>query len=230
MIVLYSGTPGSGKSLDLARLIMLKCRFGQNFIGNMVINREKLQGMKGKYIFVDTYSLNPADLVAYAEKYHERGKEGQTILIIDECQRIFNSREWNREGMKEWNEFFQVHRHFGFDVYLISQYDRFIDRQIRVLIEYNRIHRKVSNIGIMGQVFNALSGGKLFVVAEQYYPMKIDTGSYYFKYKKKYEEFYDSYALFDRKNLCLNELRALLSPGAGDTGAQAKAEAVAVAE
>lgn len=189
MIILYSGTPGSGKSLDLARQILIKTRFGQDFIGNMRINQDMLKNCKGKYMYVDTYSLHPKQLIEYAKKYHEHGKEGQTILVIDECQQIFNSREWNKPEMKAWNNFFQLHRHFGYDVYLITQFDRLIDRQVRALIEYQRIHRKVSNIGLMGQIFNILGGGKLFVVAEQYYSMKIDTGSYFFRYQKKYASF-----------------------------------------
>lgn len=196
MIILYTGTPGSGKSLDVARQMMVKLKLGHNVIGNMYIRPEKLEKCAGKYIFVDTYSLNPYELTDYAKEFHKKGKEGQTYLIIDECQRIFNSREWQRPVMKAWNEFFQMHRHFGFHVYLITQYDRLIDRQLRALVEYDRIHRKVSNAGMKGKVMSLMAGGKLFVCAEEWYPKHMPTGSYYFKYKKKYGEFYDSYAAF----------------------------------
>ena len=40
MIYLYSGTPGSGKSLHMARDIMFKLRRGQNVIANFPINME----------------------------------------------------------------------------------------------------------------------------------------------------------------------------------------------
>lgn len=196
MIILYSGTPGSGKSLDVARNIMVKVKLGQNFIGNMIIKKKYLKDMKGKYLYVDTDSLDPDELMEYARKFHKHGVEHQTILVIDECQKIFNSRDWQRPIMKKWNSFFQVHRHYGFDVYLITQYDRLIDRQLRALIEYDRIHRKISNIGFKGKLLSLFAGGGLFIVAEQYYPMKLFTGSYFFKYKKKYEDFYDSYSSF----------------------------------
>lgn len=211
MIIFYSGTPGSGKSLDVARQIMLKAKLGTQFIGNMIINKELLGKNADKYIYCDTYALSPVMLIDYARKYHVRGKEGQTILVIDECQTIFNSREWNRPAMKEWNSFFQKHRHFGYDVYLISQNDRQIDRQIRGLIEYERVHRKVSNIGMKGSAMSFLAGGKLFVVVEQYYSMKMKTGSYFFRYKKKYSEFYDSYAEFDDNQESINELAIAIS-------------------
>ena len=152
MIVLYSGTPGSGKSLDCAKQIYTKLRVGQTVIGNMIIRPEVLKKCKGKYFYVDTYSMNPEDFVEYADKYHKKGKEGQTTIVIDECQQIFNAREWTAPHMKEWNKFFQLHRHHGYNIYLISQFDRLIDRQTRSLIEYERIHRKVSNMGFIGML------------------------------------------------------------------------------
>lgn len=209
MIILYSGTPGSGKSLDVARQILIKTKFGHDFIGNMTINKDMLLNHSGKYIYVDTYSLTPARLVAYAEKYHVHGKEGQTTLVIDECQQIFNSREWNRPVMKEWNKFFQMHRHYGYNVYLITQFDRMIDRQIRALIEYNRIHRRLSNLGTGGKIMDLAGFGKMFVVVEQYYTMKLKTDSYFFRFRRKYSDFYDSYSAFGEQ-LELDELEAWL--------------------
>lgn len=197
MIILYTGTPGSGKSLDVARQMLIKLSIGQNFIGNMKINQDMIREKKGKYLYVDTYSLDPDELSLYARKYHKRGVEHQTILVIDECQRLFNAREWNRPIMKKWIEFFQLHRHLGYDVYLITQFDRSIDRQLRALVEYERVHRKISNIGFKGKIMNFFCGGGLFVCAESYYSMHLQTGSYFFKYKKKYSEFYDSYSFYD---------------------------------
>lgn len=196
MIILYTGTPGSGKSLDMARQMFTKLKLGHNVIGNMFVKPDKIKNCRGRYIFVDTYEFNPYELVDYAKKYHVKGKEGQTYIVIDECQRIFNSRDWQRPVMRSWNEFFQMHRHYGFHVYLITQYDRLIDRQLRALVEYNRIHRKVSNAGLKGMLMSLLCGGKLFVCAEEWYPKHMPTGSYFFRYKKKYGEFYDSYAAF----------------------------------
>lgn len=218
MIILYSGTPGSGKSLDVARQILLRAKRGQNYIGNMIINQDSLKECKGRYIYVDTYALHPTQLVEYAKKYHERGIEGQTVLVIDECQQIFNSRDWKRPIMKAWNSFFQIHRHLGYDVYLITQYDRLIDRQIRALIEYERIHRKISNIGFYGKLMSLFSGGKLFVCVERYYSMNLKTGSYFFRYKEKYSDFYDSYSAFNDGTTMQNDLLPLLVPEKGIEG------------
>lgn len=213
MIVFYTGTPGSGKSLDVARQMKTKLSLGHTVIGNMEINQDCLKNCRGRYIYVDTYLMNPFDLVQYAKKYHKKGKEGQSYIIIDECQRLFNSRDWQKPSMRAWNDFFQTHRHLGYHVYLITQYDRLIDRQLRALVEYDRIHRKVSNAGFKGRLMSLLAGGKLFVCAEEWYPKHMPTGSYFFKFKKKYADFYDSYAAFSEEDgKPRNNLAALLYP------------------
>lgn len=214
MISLYTGTPGSGKSLDLARIIMLKLKMGINVIGTMYINKDMVKKYKGKYIFVDIYRLNPQMLIDYARKYHKKGKEGQCWLVIDECQRIFNSRDWNKSDRRAWNDFFQVHRHFGYNVALITQYDRLIDRQLRALVEYQYIHRKVSNFGLKGALMAMFFRGGLFVSVAEWYPVHEKTGSNFFLYRKKYSRFYDSYMAFDENattdDMC--ELLAYLKP------------------
>lgn len=211
MLILYSGTPGSGKSLDVARDVYIKLRMGRTVIGNMRINPDRLKNCSGRYFYVDTYAMNPQDFIEYARFYHVKGKEGQTTIVIDECQQIFNAREWNASHMKTWNKFFQLHRHYGFNVYLITQFDRLIDRQTRCLIEYERLHRKISNMGIFGWLVSVFFRGGLFVTVERHYAMKMYTGSYYFLYRKKYGEFYDSYTGFGEKdNEIENELRDFL--------------------
>lgn len=209
MISLYTGTPGSGKSLDVARLVMSRLRHGFNVIGTMYINQDmiKKKKYKGKYIFVDIFALQPKDLIAYARKYHEKGKEGQCLLVIDECQRIFNSRDWQAIDRRAWNDFFQVHRHFGFNIILITQYDRLIDRQLRALVEYQHIHRKVSNFGIRGMLVSLFVGGGLFISVVEWYPVHQKTDTVFFKYHRKYSRFYDSYMAFEENSaLELNEL------------------------
>ena len=218
MISLFTGTPGSGKSLDIARMIYIKLGLGHTVIGNMRIRPEKIKRCRGKYIFVDTYRMNPRDFIRYAEMYHKKGKEGQTFIVIDECQQIFNSRDWSCKGRRAWNEFFQVHRHYGYNVWLITQYDRLIDRQLRALVEYNYVHRKVSNFGFKGKLLSLIFRGGLFVKVGEWYPIHEPTGSEFFVYKKKYGEFYDSYSAFSEKELITDELGPLLLGSAAGTG------------
>ena len=147
MISLYSGTPGSGKSLNGAAKVRAWLKWYGPVIGTFHINKECLfKNCKYEYTYVNIYDLKPQFLVEFARKNRPKKKnpEGSFLLIIDEAQRIFNSRAWNSNDRNDWITFFAEHRHLGFDIILISQNDRMLDRQIRALIEYNMIHRKMS--------------------------------------------------------------------------------------
>ncbi len=200
MIWFYSGTPGSGKSLHVAKDIYTKIFQGKTVIGNMMINQNALKHKgKGKYIYVNDVDLTPNFLFDYAKKNHKVGKEGQTLLIIDECQRLFGAREWNASGRSEWNYFFQIHRHYGFNVILISQFDRLVDRQIRALFEYEIKHRKINNYKLFGKILGLLSGGSLFACIEYWYGVREKIGQEFFRGSKKLYNLYNSYETFNNE-------------------------------
>ena len=91
-----------------------------------------------------------------------------------------------------------LHRHYGYDIILIAQFDHRIDRQIRSLIEYEYIHRKVSNFGLRGKFLCAVMlSPKLFISVKVWYPMKEKVGSEFFKCKRKYYSLYDTYMMLD---------------------------------
>lgn len=198
MIYLYSGTPGSGKSLHTSRVIYWTLKRGYPVIANFCINTGKIKKAKGEFREVTNDSLTPKHLIDYAMEYFhgERVKEGKILLVIDECQLIFNAREWNIKGRNEWLSFFTQHRKFGYDVILVAQFDRMIDRQIRALIEYEQIHRKVSNFGIKGKILSAFCLGNLFVSVKVWYPMKEKVSSDFFIAHKKYYSLYDTFGMF----------------------------------
>ena len=54
---------------------------------------------------------------------------------------------------------------------MIAQFDMMIDKQIRALIEYEWIHRKVGNIGKGGKLLNAVGGGGLHACVKIYKPL-----------------------------------------------------------
>ena len=73
-----------------------------------------------------------------------------------------------------------------------------IDRQIRSLIEYEVIHRKVKNFGFWGGLLNLLAFGGLFIAVTNWYPLKERVGIDFFKARKKYFRLYDTYATFNK--------------------------------
>lgn len=200
MIYLYSGTPGSGKSLHQARDIYWWLRSGLPLIANFDINTKNIHTKHlGEFYYIDNRILTPDILIKFSKIYFRdhKFKEGAIRLYIDECQIMFNAREWSRKGRSDWISFFTQHRKYGYDIYLIAQFDRMIDRQIRSLIEYEYIHRKVKNFGKWGNLFNIVAGGNLFVCVKVWYPMKEKISSEFFKGHKKYFDLYNTLNTFD---------------------------------
>ena len=125
MISLFSGTPGSGKSLHLAQIIYNRCRFEKFTLGNFEVNRDILDGEEW-YQFIDNQDLVPENLIEISKEYfsEHKFKEGAIVLIIDEAQLIFNVREWNLAGRSDWIHFFTQHRKLGYDIILVAQFDK----------------------------------------------------------------------------------------------------------
>ena len=203
MIRLFTGTPGSGKSLHCAEIIFKRISSGKTVIANFDINMTvfKKRRKLGTFVFWDNTELSVKKLLDYALTKHRRNTngnmvEGQTLLIIDECQILFNAREWSAKGRNEWCTFFTQHRKYGYDIIFVTQFDRLIDRQMRSLVEYEVIHRKVSNFKTFGAILGILCGGHLFVAVTRWYALRERIESKFFMPHKKYMRLYDSYKLF----------------------------------
>ncbi len=198
MVTLYSGTPGSGKSLHMAERIFTHLFMGRPVIGNFLFNDSMVKFKKSRYVYIPNWELTPQKLIDFSidyQKEHGRVKEGTIKVFIDEAQLIFNSRDYGMDGRKEWLQFFTLHRHYGIDIILACQFDRMLDRQIRCLIEYEYIHRKVSNFGWKGKILNILMGGRMFACSKRWYPLKEPIGGEFFRFKKKYSKCYDTFDL-----------------------------------
>ena len=125
MIYFYSGRPGSGKSLHCAKMIDTYHKKGKNVICNFEVNenfwkhrhckKNKFLNDYGRIEQLTNEELTIDYLMDFANKYHKRNSRGQiiekqTLLIIDECQTMFNSRSWNQKGRSQWVIFFTQHR------------------------------------------------------------------------------------------------------------------------
>lgn len=203
MITMYTGTPGSGKSLHVAHDIYSKLqqKNRNKVIGNFDIDMSVIKKRKGMYYHVSNYHLSPEFFYQFAVRLHKRtpqGRiiEGQTLIVIDECQILFNSRDWSAKNRMEWCTFFTQHRKYGYNIILITQFDRLVDRQIRSLVEYEVIHRNVSNYKTLGFFIGLLCGGKLFVAVTRWYSVNKHVSADYFILNKKYMRLYDSYKVF----------------------------------
>jgi len=91
---------------------------------------------------IDPKQLAERDLATVDGKY----QEGQGLLILDECQLIFNSRKWEKNF--SWIEFFTQSRKLGWDVLLVAHSMDMVDSQIRPLIEFEARFRNLQRVRI----------------------------------------------------------------------------------
>lgn len=204
MISLYSGTPGSGKSLHVADIMRRWLhQWKAPVIANFAFKADACrQRGWGSFLYVNNSQLTPDFLIYFSEKYKElRGwqqvPEEHILLVIDEAQLLFNAREWQQINRAAWISFFTQHRKLGYKVILIAQFDRMLDRQIRSVLEYEYLHRKVKNIGFGGRVLSLLAGGNLHICVKLYKPLQEKVGREFFKADKRLYSLYDSYVRFD---------------------------------
>lgn len=142
-------------------------------------------------------------LYSFAMQFHKRDfrgniKEHQTLLVLDECQELFNNRTWAKSDRLDWIAFFREHRKYGYDIYLISQDDKVIDKQVRAVLQFKVEHRSVKNYKAGGRLLAFLRGGELFIWILSNYQIRGKDGricSEYFTGRKFYE-FYNSYQTF----------------------------------
>lgn len=194
-IWLYSGTPGSGKSyhvvVDIVKKLKKK-KFNKVICNFNLYFNKKQKRLEDNFIYKDNSEMTIEYFKEYASKNHAIGVENQTLIVIDEAQILFNSRDWNSHSNQrmEWIKFFSQHRKFGYNFVLISQFDRMLDRQIRSLIEYEVAHLKLNNFWKFIPI-------TFFMCVERWYGQKMKIDSIILPYKKYYSKFYNTFDLFD---------------------------------
>ena len=143
MVYLYSGTPGSGKSTHAAQSILeaVRGKRPKRVIANFEVNLEILRDRAGYFTYVENSALK----VPYLETFSKdvfKGKrivEGGILLVIDEAQLLFSPMAWQETWKDGWLGFFTQHRKYGYDIILITQVDRMLNRLYSELsCEYTR--------------------------------------------------------------------------------------------
>jgi zona occludens toxin len=214
----YSGKPGSGKSLHAARVIDQWVRQGKNVITNFPINenfwdRRREKGKKTGIVMSETNDFilrfGIRGLVGFARQFHKLNSDGemierQTLVIFDECQTLFNSRSWNIKGRSDWISMFTQHRKFGYEFILISQDKALIDKQIRLVFQYDYEHRNLKFYKTFGFLLSFILGGNFFVIVVKSMDVGKKDHSEFKIGQKKYYKLYDSYRIFDTATLRAN--------------------------
>lgn len=205
MIYLYSGTPGSGKSYHATYDIYFKLKRNErkkNKFIHRVISNYGLDVDTEHFYLLDNSEITTQYLYDFARKNHLPRVEGQTLLVIDEAQILYNSRDWNsstrdkekqnKDTRMDWIKFFSQHRKFGYNVILVAQNDRMLDRQIRALVEYEIAHMKMNN-------YFMILPFTVFLAVTRWYGQRMKLDHQMILYRKKIANLYDSYGFFENQ-------------------------------
>lgn len=152
MIICYEGTPGSGKSYDAVKKILDNLRRGRKVYTN-------IDGMgdsaKREYIIkligFDDITLS-TNLIYFDRNDEElfhfwEHMEPGSIMVLDEAQNYFSNRDWQSDKNKAFSKWASTHRHYGYDVVLITQDFEKIDSHVRTLVEWTYRYRKMNFFG-----------------------------------------------------------------------------------
>lgn len=130
---------------------------------------KRAESLHRRFFRVDSLSaINKIDPLALAEGlYKDKGgfSEGEGLLLLDECQLVFNARKWEKNF--EWIVFFTQHRKKHWNVVLIAHSIEMIDSQIRPLAEYASTFRNMQKIKVP-VIGLPLSPYPVFIVIKRY--------------------------------------------------------------
>lgn len=150
MIISYTGTPGSGKTYDAMKRVVEMIGNGRTIVTNIegLTDDTCIEGLKlitGR----DVSQLKEQLIVIGKDdvkRIHEIVKPGQ-VLVIDEVHDFFGSRDWATEKNKGFSSFCATHRHYGYDILLITQNIDKVDVQVRQMVEWTYRYRKINFFG-----------------------------------------------------------------------------------
>lgn len=145
MINGIQGKPGGGKSYEAVvnHIIPVITKDKRKVVTNLPLNVEHFCNVFGEYCrdlieVVDGQFHNYGGERPFSKKEHYlqyedwQNEEGQKVyFFVDECHLAMATGSTD----KELKEFFSMHRHYGFDIMLITQNFRKVDRDVKDMVQ-----------------------------------------------------------------------------------------------
>lgn len=205
MLFVYTGVPGSGKSLHAANDIRFALNHGRPVMANFELASSAPVKDRSLYHYVPNDELTVSKIVDFCDAWwadpsHEF-REDFVLLVLDEVQILFNSRRWSEKGRMEWLELWSQSRKYGLKVILIAQSAKMIDNQFRQLLDTEINHRKVSSFGTLGFLISLPFRDRLFLRVSSLFQSGIRLGSEWSIGHKADMEMYDSYVKLRRQEI-----------------------------
>ena len=150
MLVGFVGTPGSGKTYEAVKKIVFNLRKGRHVYTN-------IDGMDAGPCQEMMKSICQMDDYEFDKKFHFLSKDEVTrfweiakhgsFIVIDEIHKTFNCRDWSSQKNNAFADWASTHRHFGYDLICITQDMEKVEKQVRSLLEWTYVFRKVNFFG-----------------------------------------------------------------------------------
>jgi len=161
-IKLVTGVPGAGKSYYAVKAIFDLVQSSDDFL--IITNINGLSVDDNRVIKFENFSTEGFQYEKqrkYLDKLRSQyGLSNDSVIyyFIDEAQLIIPSDLRDKDTIY----FFDVHRHLGLEIYLITQNSYKISKRVSVLadLEYQAVNPSINVIG--GFLYNVKSGGERF--------------------------------------------------------------------
>jgi zona occludens toxin len=166
VITLIDGTPGAGKTFAAMRLIASALGDDKCVVTNTALQpdwaercakenparRLSRRRIRARAAELRSRLFVSEDLTELFRVRVPGKQEGRAVMVLDEAHRWMNSRMWSAKGQGRAQiiDWMTAHRHYGFDVYLLTQYVDMIDKQVRHLIEYRTRVRNLKRERVAG--------------------------------------------------------------------------------
>lgn len=183
----YTGIPGAGKTYH-AVMDMVHNR-------SAVITNVHVTGIDDCAV-LPLNEITPEMLMSFSRWWFESHtyKENSLLLVIDEAQLLFNTRNWRSDKTRMgWIAFMSQHRKYGYRIILVTQEFGMIDKQFRSLVEFEVYHTAASSIWLPMRLLAMF--GLHFTCANRRFPndaTKTVIQRDIYHVSRKYYRYYDS--------------------------------------
>lgn len=150
MIIIYEGTPGSGKSYSAVQRIIENIAKGRRCLTNLDgMDDPKAPEMISNLIDKSRAEVEQLLVFLKPDQLNNFWELGQIndFFVIDEVQKVFNSRDFAKVQNRAFGDWASTHRHLGQDLILISQRLERIESSVRSLAEFTYRFRKLNIFG-----------------------------------------------------------------------------------
>jgi hypothetical protein len=149
-IWIFDGTPGSGKTQGAVEKIIANLKKGRKVYSNIEGHNdpeclEALKSMAGlsDIQFIEKFEYIPDEKCRQFYRYVDKG----SLIVVDEAHKYFNVRKWADKENNDFAIWASTHRHYGYELLLITQNLNRIDSSVRELAEWTYRYKKSNFFG-----------------------------------------------------------------------------------